>query len=267
VAPPAVAQQRAQEWNARLLEAIDADTALVALPQVHWTDGTRFDLPALGARARAVGAALIIDGTQSVGALPFDFDKIQPDALICAAYKWLLGPYSLGLAYFGPRYDGGEPLEENWLARNGSEDFRGLVNYTDQYQPGALRYDVGERSNFALLPMLLAGLELVLSLTPARIQYYCAELTREPLRQAAELGCTIEEEAGRAAHLFGLRMPASIDLVRLHEQLQAARVFVSLRGSALRVSPHVYNDATDLAALLDVLQRALRTAAGVAAVP
>ena len=51
--------------------------------------------------------ALVVDGTQSVGALPFDVGQIQPDALICATYKWLLGPYSLGLSYFGPRFDEG----------------------------------------------------------------------------------------------------------------------------------------------------------------
>ena len=66
-----------------------------------------------------------------VGALPFDVREIQPDALVCAGYKWLLGPYSIGVAYFGPRYDGGEPIEENWIARRGSEDFQRLVDYQD----------------------------------------------------------------------------------------------------------------------------------------
>jgi selenocysteine lyase/cysteine desulfurase len=65
---------------------------------VHWSDGSRFDPAEIGARARAVGAALIIDGTQSVGALPFDVRALFPDALICAGYKWLMGPYGIGLA-------------------------------------------------------------------------------------------------------------------------------------------------------------------------
>ena len=104
---------------------------------VHWTDGTRFDLEAIGRRAREVGAALVIDGTQSVGALPFDVAAIQPDALVCATYKWLMGPYSMGFAYLGPRFDDGEPLEETWIGRAGSENFKELVNYRDDYQPGA----------------------------------------------------------------------------------------------------------------------------------
>ncbi len=122
-------------WNSRIIEAIDADTALVALPHVHWTDGTQFDLVEIGRRAREVGAALVVDGTQSVGALPFDVQIVQPDALICSAYKWLLGPYSIALGYFGSRFDNGVPLEETWLGRLGSEDFTKLINYQSQYHP------------------------------------------------------------------------------------------------------------------------------------
>ena len=130
---------------------------MVALPHVHWTDGVRLDLEAIGRRAREVGAALVVDGTQSVGAMPFNVTSIQPDAVICAAYKWLTGPYSIGLAYYGQRYDDGVPSEETWIGRLGSEDFRRLVDYEDAYRPGAARYDVGECSNFVLIPMLIAA--------------------------------------------------------------------------------------------------------------
>jgi selenocysteine lyase/cysteine desulfurase len=242
-----------EEWNARVLEAIDADTAVVAVPHAHWTDGTRFDLITIGAAARAVGAAFVIDGTQSVGALPFDVREVQPDALICAGYKWLLGPYSIGAAYFGPRYDHGEPIEDNWIVRRGSEDFQRLVDYEDEYAPGAIRYDVGERSNFILLPMFVAAMRIILEWTPGRIQQYCRRLAAQPIEQARALGFTVEEDKWRGSHLFGLRMPPGLDLSRLHEALERRRIFVSLRGSALRVSPNVYNDQEDLDALVRVL--------------
>ena len=247
-------------WTERVLEAMDAATAVVAMPQVHWTDGTRFDLLRIGARARELGAALVIDGTQSVGALPFDVQAIQPDALVCAGYKWLLAPYATGVAWYGPRYDGGIPLEETWIAREGSEDFRSLVHYRDAYQPGAARYDAGGSPNFILVPMLAAALEQVLAWTPDAIQAYCAELTRELLEEAAALGFGVEEEAWRAAHLFGLRMPAGVDLASAQALLTERRISVSLRGNAMRVSPHVYNDERDVAAL----REALRAIAGAA---
>ena len=245
-------------WTERVLEAMDSATAVVAMPQVHWTDGTRFDLLRIGERARELGAALVIDGTQSVGALPLDVQAIQPDALVCAAYKWLLAPYGTGVAWYGPRYDDGTPLEETWIAREGSEDFRSLVRYRDAYQPGVVRYDAGGSPNFILVPMLAAALEQVLAWTPEAIQAYCAALTRELLEEAAELRFGVEEEGWRAPHLFGLRMPAGVDLARAHALLAERRISVSLRGSALRVSPHVYNDERDI----DALRTALRAIAG-----
>jgi selenocysteine lyase/cysteine desulfurase len=247
-----------EQWNATVLDAINRDTAVVAVPHVHWADGTRFDLAEIGRATRAVGAALIVDGTQSVGALPFDVGEIQPDALICTGYKWLLGPYSTALAYFGPRYDGGEPVEETWIARKGSEDFRRLVEYEDEYAPGAMRYDGGQRSNFILLPMLIAAMQFILEATPERIQEYCRRLTDAPLARARQLGFTIEDERWRGAHLFGLRLPARLDADKLSQSLKARNVFVSLRGSAVRVSPNVYNDEEDMRALMDVLESASR---------
>ena len=251
--PPPEGPGRGEGWNTRLLEAIDSTTALVTLPQVHWTDGTRFDLEAIGARAREVGAALVVDGTQSVGALSFDVEKLRPDAVVCAGYKWLLGPYSAALAHFGPRFDGGVPLEETWMGREGSEDFQGLVSYRDAYQPGARRYDVGEVANFALLPGVLASLGLVLEWRPERIEAYVRGLSAELLRVARERGFGVEEEAWRAPHLFGIRMRADVQLHELKRRLDAAGVAASLRGSALRGSRHRYNEEGDVTALSEVL--------------
>lgn len=244
-------------WNAAILEAVSPGTAVVALPHIHWTDGTVFDLITIGARARGVGAALVVDGTQSIGAMPFSVDQVQPDMLVAAGYKWLLGPYSTALTWLGERFAEGEPLEEGWIARQGSEDFQGLVDYTDSYGPGRVRYDVGERSNFALLPVLEAALAYVANLGADRVRSYCEDITTPLIEGARELGFGVEEEAWRARHLFGLRMPAGLDLHGLRDQLSERRVFVSLRGSALRVSPNVYNDEVDVAALIAALEEAV----------
>jgi selenocysteine lyase/cysteine desulfurase len=249
--------RRGEEWNAALLDAIDERTAAVALPHVHWTDGTRFDLERIGERARTHAAVFVADLSQSLGAMPFDFQRIRPDAVVCAAYKWLLGPYSLALAYYGERFDDGVPLEETWIAREGSEDFQALVDYRDEYGPGAVRFDCGERSNFILLPMLAASLELILEWTPERVQEYCAHLMRDVIGEARSIGFLVEDESWRGAHLFGIRMPAGLDLRSLQEALVRAGVSASLRGSALRVAPNVYNDSADAAALREVLRRAV----------
>ena len=250
---------RARDWNDAILASIDSRTAAVALPIVHWADGTLFDMPAIRQRTDEVGAALVIDGTQSVGALPFSVSDIRPDALIVAGYKWLFGPYSCSPGWVGPRFLDGIPLEENWINRLGSEDFAGLVDYEPSYQPGAARFDVGEKSNFFLLPMLETALQQILEWTPEGIQDYCARLMAPFEERIRRAGYSLAEPGDRGRHLFGLRMPEKGSPESVRKALWDRHVSVSVRGSAIRIAPHVYNDEADVAALVDALEAAQRS--------
>lgn len=244
------------DWTTALLAAMDDRTAAVAVPVCHWIDGGLIDLVRIGSRAREIGAALAIDATQSLGALPFDVALVQPDFLVAAAYKWLLGPYTIGFLYLAPGRQGGQPLEYNWMAREGSEDFSRLTVYRDGFRPGARRFDMGEVANFALLPQAIASLDLILGWGVPRIAAAAGALADRILAGARELGFTAVGADRRAPHYLGLRRAGGIP-AGLGEALQRQQVFVSTRGPALRITPHVYNDAADVARFLAALPRAL----------
>ena len=249
---------RAVAWNETLIDAIDQNTAVVIIPELHWTDGLRFDLYAISKKTKAVGARLVIDGTQSIGARPFNIEKIRPDALICAGYKWLTGPYGIGVAYFGEAFGNGTPLEENWIARKGSNDFSNLVHYRDEYRDGAIRYDVGERSNFVLLPMLRAALTQVLDWDPATIAKHTASLTNQVVPKLEAIGCLVDDEAWRTGHLFGIHLPNHAEPSRIAAELKRSNLSVSLRGDTIRVAPYLYNNGKDMEALVYTLETALK---------
>ena len=254
ITAPDTLQNRGKQWNERILESISSKTKVVALGNVHWADGTRFDLIQIRKRTRDVGALLVIDGTQSVGALPFDVQRIQPDALVCGGYKWLLGPYSIGLAYYGEYFLQGKPIEENWINRLNSENFAGLVNYQTDYQPGMLRYEVGEHSNFILVPMLLAAIRQLNKWKPENIQEYCGHISAKAVADLQASGFWVEEEAYRGHHLFGVRLPHGTDLEKVKLQLQKNKISVSVRGNAIRIAPHLYNSEAELLKLASVLK-------------
>ncbi|MCG8329109.1 MAG: aminotransferase class V-fold PLP-dependent enzyme [Chitinophagales bacterium] len=247
---------RAVNWNEHLLRSIDEKTAVVTMSHVHWADGTKYDLVRIGQQARAAGALFVVDGTQSVGALPFDVSSIQPDALICAGYKWLIGPYSIGLAYYSPALSEGTPVEENWINRLHSDDFRQLVNYQPAYRGGAARYSVGEQSNFIQVPMMQAAIEQLLEWSPSNIQSYCSNLLKEPLDILHKTGVLLEPAEQRAHHLIGLRLPDHIDMKRLQAAFKDHNVVVSFRGNAIRLSCHLYNDEQDVEKLLAAFSKA-----------
>ncbi len=244
------------DWTRRVLERVDRNTALVALPHCHWTDGGRLDLATIGQRCRDVGAALVVDATQSCGALPFDTGAVAPDLFVSASYKWMLGPYSLGFAWIGPRWRQGTPVEETWIGRAHSEDFARLVDYQTSYQPGAQRFDVGERSNFALLPMAVAGMAQLLAWGVEDIAKTLQARTAAIAERAAPLGFRSTPANLRAPHYLGLSTDRTLPddfLSRLAER----NVFVSVRGSAVRVTPHLYTTDEDVDRFFDALAACL----------
>ncbi len=245
---------RGESWNEEILQAITDTTRVVSIGQVHWSDGTLFELGKIREKLDQVGGLLIIDGTQSVGAMPFSVRDIRPDAVICAGYKWLLGPYSIGLAYYGKVFDDGTPIEENWINRTKSEDFSGLVKYQSEYREAALRYEVGEHSNFILIPMMHQSLKQVLKWGATDIQEYCKALTAEPLKELTSLGFKVEDETRRGHHLFGLRSPEHVEVVALKRSFHKHKVTVSFRGDAIRISIHVFNDEMDMRKLLKAMK-------------
>jgi selenocysteine lyase/cysteine desulfurase len=244
------------DWTRELLERIDERAAVVAVPQYHWTDGSLVDLDRVGERARAVGAALVVDATQSLGAAPLDLARVQPDYLVAATYKWLLGPYSMGFLYAAPNRREGRPLEANWINREGSENFAGLVQYRDTFQAGARRYDVGEHSNFGLMPTAMVALRQILEWGVPEIASTLAELTAKIAAEASRVGLEAPSAEFRAPHLIGLRSK-SIFSPDLPERLGAEGIFVSIRGSSIRVSPHLYNTSWDVDRLFSVLGQSL----------
>jgi selenocysteine lyase/cysteine desulfurase len=253
IGPEKALYKRGQRWNEKILESISANTTAVAIAHTHWTDGTKFDLKALRKRTREVNALLIVDGSQSVGALPFDVENIRPDALVCAGYKWLLGPYSTGLAYYGEFFNNGKPIEESWMNRLNSEDFSSLISYQSQYQPGALRFEVGEHSNFIGVPMLLNSISQLNRWHVSAVQEYCASISADAISRLRSNGFWVEEEEFRGSHLFGIRLQSGDNLERIKNMFNKNRIHVSFRGDSIRVSPNVYNDESDLNKLAKTL--------------
>ena len=240
------------DWTAAVLANIDGDTAVVAVPHCHWADGRLVDLAQVGAACRAVGAALVLDLTQSLGALPFDAVAVQPDFAVAAGYKWQLSPYGTGMLYVAPRWQSGEPIEQNWLNRAGSEDFARLIDYTDAYQPGARRFDFGECANPPLLMGACAALDLIDEWGVGNIAETLRARTDAIAEAAVELGLTAAKVDKRAPHFLALSFGDAVP-DGLLDRLAAAQVFASVRGTSLRVTPHLYNDDEDSARLIESL--------------
>jgi selenocysteine lyase/cysteine desulfurase len=251
-----VRRRSGQSWTDAVLDLLDGRVRIVSVPNVHWTDGAIVDLDAVSARAHELGAHLVIDGSQSIGAMPFDVARLQPDFVMTVGYKWLLGPLGVSYLYVAEQHRDGEPIEQNWIARAGSQEFARLVDYRDEYQPGARRFDVGQRTNFELVPMAIAALEQLDEWGVDQVAATLAVITDSLSRATAALGLDPLPRDRRGPHLLGVRMPDPIRATVV-SSLAAAGCFAALRGETLRLAPHVHVDDVDVERLADALRTVL----------
>ncbi len=247
-----VEREPGQSWTEAILDAVDERVTIASVPNVHWTNGALVDLQRVALALREAGSAFIIDASQSLGAMPLDVAALRPEAMVAVGYKWLLGPFSLGYLYLDPGLHNGEPLEENWILRAGSDDFSALSDDQDEYLPGARRFDVGQRTNFQLTPMALAAIQQLLDWTVPRVAATLQARTDEIAARAEGLGLTAPPSDARAPHMLGLELPPAAAR-RVVAALTESKVIASVRGPSLRISPHLHNNQEDVDRLLDAV--------------
>ncbi len=245
-----VRPEAGETWTDAILRGLTPEVAIVSVPPVRWVDGAWLDLEVIAEKARSLGAAVVVDATQCVGAQPFDVGPVDPDFLVCAGYKWLLGPYGLGYLYTALRRRGGRPLEENWISREGAQDFARLAEHRPAYRAGARRFDAGEQVGFELAPAALDAMAQIERWGVSRIASELGAVTARIELRAAEFGIRPIHAGPRAPHILSLAIAVGSGA---DARLAASGVHVSRRGGGLRISPHLHVDEFDLDRLMGAL--------------
>lgn len=247
------------DWTAAVLAAVERPgppVALASISSVHWSDGGRIDLDRVAAALRRVGASLVVDATHSVGALPTDVHSFDPDFLVFPTYKWVLGPYGRAFLYVSKRWQGSIPLEQTGSGRRAIDSEVAPYMRDTNYVRDARRFDMGERDHFVTLEMASIGMEMMVGWGAEAITQRLRMLTARLAAALRSFGVLICDESVRAPHILSLSFPAGMPS-GLIERLAQERVFVSRRLGRMRISPHVYNDETDVDRFIEVLRRAI----------
>lgn len=239
-----------------LAEFIDDDTAVICVSHVQYATGHRFDLDGLAKLAEGHGAWLVVDGSQSVGAVPIDLTRSRVDALVCAGYKWLCGPFGAAICYVGPRLQ--EQLDPHFV---------GWKSTADPYamDASALRLARSPLAQMEFSTMaygsgvaLASAIEHVDEIGVDAIFAHNMELSAMLRGGLEELGAEIvtPAEDDRRSGIVTARFPGR-DGEQIAGWLNGSDVIVSPRFGATRFSPHFFNTSDDMAIALEVLERVL----------
>ena len=241
-----------------LIAAITPKTRVVSVSLVRYDDGSLLDAPRVAAACHKQGALLLLDVSQCCGALPMDVQRLGADFLVCAGYKWLLGPFGTGFFWVksihlstvrpGPFY---------WMAVEGSHNFAALNFENPKPAPNAKRWDAPEWAsyfNFNLVA-LDTSVDLVVRIGPERVAAHNRKLIEFMFERLPKdrfvLASPVEAERRGPYGCFAARSQEKT--AEVYQHLRKENIIVSLREGNIRVSPHLYNTERDIDKLISVV--------------
>ncbi|HTU36170.1 MAG TPA: aminotransferase class V-fold PLP-dependent enzyme [Candidatus Acidoferrum sp.] len=235
---------------------IGPHTKLVSASLVRFDDGAMLDAKRVAKACHSAKSLLLIDASQCSGAIPLSTRELGADFVTSSGYKWLLGPYGTGFFWASPEWMNRFPCGPfYWQALDGARDFHFLPLDELKAAPGARRWDSAETGNFINLSAWDASLELLVRIGTDAIAKHNAGLVGELIERLPRDRFVLAspgETARRGPYVcISARNPERNP--EICEKLREARIFVSLREKALRVSPYLYNSTEEIDRLVKTL--------------
>ena len=238
-----------------ILDLIDDATSVVTLSHVEYSNGQRYDLRRFADAAHSVGALLVVDATQSMGALPIDAVSSGADAIVSSGYKWLRGTYGAAVAYISSGIRG--DLNPGLLGFRSHVDIWDLRADRMELPEDASRFEY-TTIHFGAALGLAAAVEEINEMGIEEVWRHDLALADSVIDGARRLGIDVVSplsESERSA-IVSLRLPEGVSSEDIAHKLQDEySILVTSRTGLLRVSPHIDNTEGDVQALIEALER------------
>jgi kynureninase len=242
-----------------VLAAIDEETLIVPISHVFFRTSFMQDAAAICARAREVGALVLLDAYQSVGCVPLDVQALGVDMVCGGSVKWLCGGPGAGYLYVRPDLQPKlAPKITGWAAHAAPFAFE---LGAQRYSPDVRRLLHGSPA----VPSLYAasaGYEIILDVGVEAIRAHSMRLTEWLRGELLSRGfaVTSPSDVRRRAGTLTVGLASDEHGPAFVAALEARGILVDHRPEAgLRVSPHFYTEQRELAAFADALTELRRT--------
>ena len=240
-----------------ILNLIDSNTSVVTLSHVEYANGQHYDLDLFSKAAHEVGALLIIDATQSMGAIPIDAYNSGADAIVSSGYKWLRGTFGAAVAYISPKiYSSYIPGLLGFRSHNEMWDMRAdrldLPNSASCFEFSTINFGAALGLSVAIDEILEYGIDNVWKHNLELINLIISRCSEMNLRIASPL-----DNSERSA-IISLVPPSGYDAEDIVDRLQNEYgILVTNRAGLIRISPHMDNTSEEVIFLMDSIKEIL----------
>ena len=236
----------------QLADLCDDRTRVITVSWVAYSNGCRRDLKSISEIAARRGALFFVDAIQGLGVFPLDVRETPIDFLAADGHKWQLGPEGAGIAYV--RRDRLPLLRAVYVGAHSVVQDHDYTHIELRLKPDASRYEGGSMN----IPGLLgygASIELLQSLGVANVAASILDISDRVCAELERIGVRVvsPREGHQRSGIVSLEFPgADLAAVRRHCLLRG--VALACRAGRIRVSPHAYNNETDVERLLAALE-------------
>ncbi len=235
----------------KLLEKINDNTSVVCLSHVEFGSGQQYDLKLFSEVCRQHGALLIVDATQSAGAVPIDAVNCGADAIVCGGYKWLCGPFGASVMYVSPYLQ--KSLDPGLVGFRSNRDIWNLQVDSQDYPDTAHRFEFSTMA-YGCAKGLASSVAYLNKVGVKNIQAYNLKLADRIIEALDEMGAEIfsPRDQLQRTSIVSARFP-NIDSKKIVQGLNEKNIIISPRRDFFRFSPHFYNTQNDIETAIDAI--------------
>lgn len=246
-----------------IASAVTPSTKVLCLSWIHSFSGHKIDAVKIGEFCREKGIIFILNCCQVIGAFNVNISAMPVDAIVCAGYKWLCGPYSTGFCWMKPQLR--EKLSYNhayWQAVLDEHQLSIEAPIAPFELKTARHYDLFATANFFNFVPWTASIQYLVKSGMDRVAQYNQQLVAMIIeridRNQFEFISPTEVNARTNLVVFTHKDPKNNPTIL--NKLKDAGIFLALWKGKLRVSPHIHNTRNDIDRFLRVLNSCLMPA-------
>ena len=236
--------------------ALKPRTRVVCLPHVHTFSGWALDIVAIGQLCRKYGILFIVNGSQAVGAFEVNVADLPVDAIVCAGYKWLLGPYATGFCWLKTEVRGRlDYPQAYWTAMMDAASLNSSAEIVLKDNHLARRYDVFATANFFNYVPWKASIEYLAGIGIGQVARHNKTLVDQIIDglDKKQFECLSPALRGQRTNIVVFSHQNKAQNTKIFERLRKHGLHLALWKGVLRAAPHIYNTPKDIERLLSVL--------------
>jgi cysteine desulfurase/selenocysteine lyase len=229
---------------------------------VQFSNGFRQDLEELGKLTQRKDLHLVVNATQSLGAMSLDVKNFNIDFMASNGHKWMLSSFGIGTIYIKRKYlrdkDYFKPTFFSLSGQKKKDNFDNNTILDSSYS--ATRFELGT-PHFQNIVALKAAIKYTSKIGIKQIEKRILGLTNYLIDKLVNIDIEILSPVAEKKYRSGIIVfkPKKENPSQIVMKLQKMnQIIVSARGKGIRVSPHFYNNEEDIDNLISALVNILK---------